>query len=173
MNLAAIERDGTVSGFTGTAPDAARSAIQATVRLYSRVGWMHPWIGYLALEDNVCVGTCAFTSAPRENIVEVAYCTFPGHEGRGCATRMAASLVSMARGFSPGVVVTAHTLPEEGASTRVLRKVGFVLVGPRLHEDDGQIWVWRYLEPFPQHDQSPDPTPGSVTPAAGQQPGHP
>jgi hypothetical protein len=35
-------------------------------------------------------------------------------------------------------------LPGENASTRVLRGVGFVLVGPAIHEEDGQILVWRH-----------------------------
>jgi [ribosomal protein S5]-alanine N-acetyltransferase len=157
MKLIAINRDGTVSGFEGHIPEVGQSAIESTVQLYSRVGWTQPWIGYLALEDGRCVGTCAFTSAPRNNVAELAYFTFPGNEGRGVATRMAALLISLATGSAPKVVVTAHTLPEENASTRVLRKLGFILEGPRIHAEDGKIWVWRYQGPIVQPSQSPDP----------------
>jgi len=158
MRLAAIDRDGSVHGFTGPLPDASRSAIESTVKLYSRVGWTQPWIGYLALEDDLCVGTCAFTSAPRSSLVEIAYFTFPGNEGRGVATRMAESLVSLAKKDSPKVVVTAHTLPEESATTRVLRKVGFVFDRQRIHEEDGPIWVWRFQDPATETNRSPDST---------------
>ena len=92
--------------------------IESTVQLYSRVGWIPPWIGYLGFEDRDCVGTCAFTGPPRLGVVEIAYFTFPGHEGRGVATRMAEGLVSMARMSAPEVSVTAHTLRLENASTR-------------------------------------------------------
>jgi [ribosomal protein S5]-alanine N-acetyltransferase len=153
MKLFAIDRDGTISGFTGQIPEVGQSAIKSTVQLYSRAGWIQPWIGYLALEDGMCVGTCAFTSAPKNNVAEIAYFTFPGNEGRGVATRMAALLISLAKGSAPSVVVTAHTLPEENASTRVLRKLGFVLEGPRIHDEDGQIWVWRIQGPIVQPNQ--------------------
>lgn len=146
MHLAAINRDGTVSGFAGSVPAEGRAAIESTVQLYSKVGWIRPWIGYLAIDQDVCLGTCAFIRAPQDNIVEIAYYTFPGHEGRGAATHMASSLISLAREHAPEVVITAHTLPEENASTRILRKTGFVFVGPRVHEVDGNIWVWRHQD---------------------------
>jgi [ribosomal protein S5]-alanine N-acetyltransferase len=145
MNLVEISRDGSPAEETGPLPDVARSAIDATVQLYSRAGFSRPWIGFLAFEDGECVGTCAFTHAPRDGAVEIAYFTFPGNEGRGIATRMGERLVSMARESAPGVSVTAHTLPHENASTRILRKLGFGLMGPMLHAEDGQIWLWRHL----------------------------
>ncbi|HEY5078225.1 MAG TPA: GNAT family N-acetyltransferase, partial [Opitutaceae bacterium] len=101
-----------------------------------------PWVAYLGMERDACVGTCAFTGPPREGRVEIAYFTFPGHEGRGVATRMAGELVAIARTAAPEVLVTAHTLQEEGASTRILRRLGFVLEGPLTHPRDGPIWVW-------------------------------
>jgi len=169
MILAPINRDGTVSGFTGAVSTIGQSAIQSTVQLYTRVGWLRPWIGYLAIEQGVCVGTCAFTSAPKDGVVEIAYFTFPGCERRGVASRMAAFLVSLAKESAPQATITAHTLPEENVSTRVLRKLGFVFVGPRDHEQDGRIWVWRHEDPIHQRNQSPDPTLASGTPPAGQE----
>lgn len=144
MKLVEINADGTLSGGARPLHDAAREAVASTMELYSRVGWSRPWIGYLALEDEAWVGTCAFTHAPRDGVVEIAYFTFPGHEGRGVATRMAERLMSIATGHAPEVAVTAHTMPAESASTRILRKVGFALVGPTTHAVDGPIWVWRF-----------------------------
>jgi hypothetical protein len=173
MILAPINRDGTISGFAGRVSDIGNSAIQSTVELYSRVGWILPWIGYLAIEQDACVGTCAFTSAPRGGVVEIAYFTFPGYERTGVATRMATFLTSVAKERAPEIVVTAHTLPEENVSTLVLRKSGFVFSGPIDHEQDGCIWVWRYQGPIVQPNQSTDPTLSSGTPAAGQPARHP
>jgi RimJ/RimL family protein N-acetyltransferase len=39
-------------------------------------------------------------------------------------------------------VVCAHTLPEENASTRVLRKVGMRFVGIDEDVDVGTVWRW-------------------------------
>lgn len=154
MNLVEIGPGGSLPAETGPLPDVARSAVGSTAELYSRVGWSRPWIGYLAFEEGRCVGTCAFTHAPRDGAVEIAYFTFPGNEGRGIATCMAGRLVSMARASAPLVSVTAHTLPMENASTRVLRRLGFALMGPMLHAEDGQIWLWRHGEATagPPHD---------------------
>jgi len=150
-----------------------QSAIDSTVQLYSKVGWTPPWTGYLAFEDGACVGTCAFTSTPKNNIVEIAYFTFPAYERQGFATRMAASLVALARECDPTISVTAHTLPVENASTRILRKVGFVFAGPRVHEEDGPIWVWRHgsaIDP-PKASTGPALSPGA--PPAGWESRHP
>jgi ribosomal-protein-alanine N-acetyltransferase len=141
MILAGIKADGTLEG-VGPLPEAARSVVESTVQLYSKVGWSPPWIGYLAFENQECVGTCAFTSAPKGGVVEIAYFTFLNNEGRGVATRMAENLVSIATMTAPKVSVTAHTLPTENASTRILRRLGFELVGPTVHAEDGTIWVW-------------------------------
>jgi [ribosomal protein S5]-alanine N-acetyltransferase len=140
--LVGINADGTLMEGTESLPEVARTVIESTVQLYSKVGWSHPWIGYLAFENEECVGTCAFTSAPKDGAVEIAYFTFPKKEGRGVATRMAEALVSIAKMSPLRVSVTAHTLPEENASTRILRKLGFGLVGPKIHAEDGAIWVW-------------------------------
>jgi ribosomal-protein-alanine N-acetyltransferase len=158
MKLVEIGRDGAFSATDGPLPEITGSAIESTVQLYSRVGWVPPWIGYLGFEGSKCVGTCAFTSPPKKGVVEIAYFTFPGHEGRGVATRMAEHLVSIAKTAAPEVSVTAHTLPEENASTRILRKLGFEFVGPAIHPEDGKIWVWRHGEKPSQ----PNPTPNPV-----------
>jgi len=118
-------------------------------QMYSASGFEPPWIGYLAFEEGTCVGTCSFKSAPRSNRVEIAYFTFPGNEGRGVATTMAAELVRIAQQARPGVVVTAQTLPEESPSTGVLRRLGFQLAGVVLHPEDGPVWEWQCTRAVP------------------------
>jgi [ribosomal protein S5]-alanine N-acetyltransferase len=42
----------------------------------------------------------------------------------------------------PAVTLAAQTLPEENASTSVLKKLGFCLAGTLEHPEDGQVWEW-------------------------------
>ena len=103
------------------------------------------WGGYLSIDDErrLVVGTCAFKGRPdAAGAVEIAYFTFPGHEARGYATAMARELVGIAERSGEVSLVVAHTLREENASVRLLRKLAFR--GPRDVEDpeDGAIWRW-------------------------------
>jgi RimJ/RimL family protein N-acetyltransferase len=102
-----------------------------------------PWVGYFAEEDGTVVGTCAFKSPPENQRVEIAYFTFPGHEGRGVATEMARKLVAVARETVADITLVAQTLPQESASTSVLRKLGFQYTGQVTHPEDGQVWEWQ------------------------------
>ncbi len=144
MQLIPIEKHGFVSPSVPNPPDIVRDVIASTIALYERQGYEPPWIGYLAVEDDSCVGTCAFTSAPTQGQVEIAYFTFPPNEGRGVATRMAQLLIGLAAATDASVLVKAHTLSEENASTTVLRRLGFEFAGVVEHPTDGTIWEWRH-----------------------------
>lgn len=109
--------------------------------LYPEGGGVDPWIGYLVEEGESLVGTCAFKSPPDSSGVEIAYFTFPEHEGRGVATAMASELLRIARDAGEERI-TAQTLPEENASTRILRKLGFLQSGTAIDPDEGEVWVW-------------------------------
>ena len=142
IKLVAIQRDGSLAEECGTLPNIAQSVIEQTLRLYESVGWNFPWVGYLAFDGGVCVGTCAFKGAPKNNAVEIAYHTFPEYEGRGIATQLAKQLCPIAKTAAPNICVSAQTLPEENASTRVLRKLGFVLKGLVIDPEVGTVWEW-------------------------------
>lgn len=60
--------------------------------------------GYLVLETDTIVGTCAFRSPPRSGEVEIAYFTFPEFEGRGFTTEMARHLAGETRDEEDRVV---------------------------------------------------------------------
>ena len=96
--------------------------------------------GYLAIENGQCIGACGFKSPPQNNRVEIAYFTFPEHEARGVATRMTSELIRLALDTKPAVTVAAQTLPEENASTSILKKLRFRLVGVVEHPEDGLVW---------------------------------
>ena len=112
----------------------------STAELYATVGYVPPWIGYMAVEENECAGTCAFKAPPEKNRVEIAYFTFPGNEGKGIGTRMAQALVRTAFEAIPELVIAAQTLPEENASTSILKKLGFRFAAELEDPEDGKVW---------------------------------
>jgi [ribosomal protein S5]-alanine N-acetyltransferase len=143
MELIAITESGEPAKPVPTMPEIAAGVVGATTQLYRVAGYEPPWIGYLASENDTCVGTCAFKSPPQNNRVEIAYFTFPGHESRGIATQMATELIRLALDKMPAVTVAAQTLPEENASTSILKKLRFHLVGSVEHPEDGLVWEWQ------------------------------
>ncbi len=143
MELIAIKESGEMAKPITSTPQVAAEVVEAMTQLYRAVGYEPPWIGYLAIENDFCVGTCGFKSPPQNNRVEIAYFTFPGHESRGVATRMATELIRLALEKMPAVTVAAQTLPEENASTSVLKKLRFRLVGTVEHPEDGLVWEWQ------------------------------
>lgn len=142
MELIAITESGDLEKPALDITKMAKDVVAATVQLYRLVGYQPPWIGYLAFEGDTCVGACGFKSAPHDNRVEIAYFTFSGHESRGVATQMASELISIALNKAPDVTVTAQTLPEENASTSVLKKLQFVQTAALEHPEDGLVWEW-------------------------------
>lgn len=116
------------------------------VGYYSKIGFHPPWIGYLAFVNGTPVGMGGFKGRPVDNKVEIAYFTFPGKEGQGVGTQTCRALVKLALASDPRVEVTARTLPENNASTRILAKNGFVLAGTVQDPEDGQVWEWKHSE---------------------------
>lgn len=143
MRLVAITESGAPAEALPEAPPVVGEVMTSTAALYGRHGHRPPWIGYLAIEDDRCVGTCAFKAPPAAGRVEIAYFTFPPHEGRGVATRMASALLDLARSADPGIEIVARTTPRSGASTRILERLGFEHLGSVEDPDDGTVWEWR------------------------------
>ena len=137
--------------------DLLRSVAKQTLALFERTGvTTHPWSGFLAVDRtrDTIVGTSGFKTPPdAEGVVEIAYFTFPGFEGLGIASAMAAGLVErVSDGF--GVRrLRAHTLPERNASTRILEKVGFRWLGEVIDPEDGPVWRWE-RDPIPNDSTS-------------------
>ena len=124
-------------------PDVALSVCDATAAMYQKTGFQQPWVGYLALQDGQVVGTCTFRTPPQDGRVEIGYFTFLGHESKGIATRMAQLLVQLARDTDISIGIVARTLPQENASTAILRKLGFNRIGPAYDEVVGEVWEWQ------------------------------
>ena len=125
----------------GGDPEPAREILGQTVDLLARDPRPDPWGSYVVQLDGVPIGVAAFKSAPASSgEVEIAYMTFPAYEGRGHATGTVAALVGVA--LDAGARPVAHTLPEENASNRALRRNGFVFAGEVTDPEDGLVWRW-------------------------------
>jgi ribosomal-protein-alanine N-acetyltransferase len=126
----------------GGDPAGALEALVQTVDLLTRDPRPDPWGSYLACDGETPVGMCAFKAAPDSaGTVEIAYMTFPAFERRGYAAAMIAALTRIA--FDSGApLVVAHTLPEENASNRALRRKGFADAGETIDPEDGLVWRW-------------------------------
>jgi RimJ/RimL family protein N-acetyltransferase len=125
--------------------DHARSLAEMSRAFYERVSAVAPWRGYFVVDDGRAVGTCGFKGNPVDGVVEIAYSTFPPYEGRGYGTATAAALVRLALDTDASLQVIAHTLPEENASARILRRNGFRFAGEVMDPEDGRIWRWEYV----------------------------
>ena len=147
LNPIALDTDPTTlardlaPGFGGD-PEPARAMLEQTLGLLTREPRPDPWGCYLASADGRTVGTCAFKAAPdAAGAVEIAYMAFPAFERQGHATAMAAALVEIAAAAGAPLAI-AHTLPEENASNRALRRNGFTFAGEVEDHEDGIVWRW-------------------------------
>lgn len=127
----------------GNNAELIRAVVAQNLAFLASVPRDDPWGGYLTIDEatRAVVGTCAFKTGPTaERTVEIAYYTFPGHEGRGFATAMVRELYRIAAESGQVECVIAHTLPEPNASNTLLCKVGFAHVGEVLDPEDGRVW---------------------------------
>jgi RimJ/RimL family protein N-acetyltransferase len=105
-----------------------------------------PWkdgFAVVHIADNTVIGLCSFTGPPSaDKMVEIAYGIAPGYQNRGHATEAAQGLIAYALASGRVRTIRAHTLPQQNASTRVLTKCGFTLIGEVTHAEDGVVWRW-------------------------------
>jgi [ribosomal protein S5]-alanine N-acetyltransferase len=87
------------------------------------------------------VGWGGFKGPPRYGVVELGYEIAATRRGRGLATAATRAMLTEAFADERVTTVITHTLPEPGASTRVLEKAGFGYDGK--DQEDGRL-VWRY-----------------------------
>ena len=142
FRLVPCGRDGRPGEPIGPLPQAILDINSMAAEFYGRTVYEPPWIGYLALDGETVVGTGGFVAPPEGNRVEIAYGTVAEYEGRGFAGRTAAALIAIARATRPGVEIYAKTLPEDGPSPAILRRLGFQLIGTAIDHEIGLAWAW-------------------------------
>jgi RimJ/RimL family protein N-acetyltransferase len=143
LQLIPIRQEGT-SEVDPLLSELGQHVAQANCENYKKNGFQKPWCAYFALIDETVIGSCAFKTPIHNGAVEIAYFTFPDFEGKGYATQMARTLVEIAKSFGTSVLIKAQTLPEENASTKILRKLGFKKNGSVIHPKDGEVWDWEF-----------------------------
>ena len=123
--------------------ETAGGVAEAMRGLYDKEGYAPPWVGYFAKNENgEIAGSCSFKSPPKNGRVEIAYFVFPEFEGMGIATNMATYLIKVAMEKDKDISIFAQTLPENNASTSILKKLGFKMIGTVEHPEDGSVWEW-------------------------------
>ncbi|KAA3620920.1 MAG: N-acetyltransferase [Bacteroidetes bacterium] len=106
----------------------------------SQNGW---WMWFPVLKEcNLLIGSCGYKGKPVEGIVEIGYEVIPSQRRRGYATEIASALIHNAFNHKNVHTVQAHTLAEENASTKVLKKCGLNWTEELEDEEDGTIWKW-------------------------------
>lgn len=143
MELVPIDIDDTKNA-TLMANDDCREILAMYPPFYVRVGFNPPWIGYFMKRDGEFVGCGGFKGKPRDRKVEISYHTFRRFEGEGIGTAICRLLVSISLQADPNTRVTARTLPQNSASTSILKKNGFCFNGIVHDEEDGDVWEWEY-----------------------------
>jgi len=117
-----------------------------------------PWGSHFFLlrEPPTLVGWGGFKGPPVAGSVEVGYAVAPEYEGRGIATAAVALLLAKAAASGEVEVVTAHTLAEPNASTKVLEHAGFERDPELALEGEREVWEWRrpLSPPAPGPEQS-------------------
>jgi RimJ/RimL family protein N-acetyltransferase len=91
--------------------------------------------------DQRIIGGCGFKDAPKDGRVEIGYGVSPGSRGQGAATAAVGLLLQRAFGSGAREVV-AEVTPDNLASARVVRKLGFVSTGTRVDKEDGMVVQW-------------------------------
>ena len=123
-------------------PDTLADTCRANAAHFRKVGYVPPWTAYLLNRAGTYLGGGAFVAPPRDGRVEIAYFTLPAHERQGFGRTTAALLVDIARRADSSLVLWARTLPEENASTAILRGLGFRHAGSTTDHEIGEAWAW-------------------------------
>jgi ribosomal-protein-alanine N-acetyltransferase len=91
--------------------------------------------------DQCVVGACGFKNEPQAGRVEIGYGVSPACRRQGAATEAVDALLKLA--FAGGATeVLAEVSPDNLASTKVVRKLGFTEIGSRVDEEGETVVLW-------------------------------
>ena len=120
----------------------SQESVIMTIGFYKKVGFVQPWIGYIAKQDGEMVGAAGFKGQPINGTIEIAYGTFEDYQKKGIGTEICRQLVELSLRTDPTIKITARTLPEKNYSTRILEKNNFYFNGTVNDPEDGDVWEW-------------------------------
>ena len=150
--VAGLARDpaATLAGFSSNSIEVANVAARvakATMNLRTWHAAKPPWLAYLCLRtgDHAAVGACAFKRPPVASTVEIVCFTFPGFEQHGYGAAMGGQLIEIAFAHDTVREVVAHTVPEDNAATRLVKRLGFDFHGVGHDRFGDEISRWSLL----------------------------
>jgi [ribosomal protein S5]-alanine N-acetyltransferase len=124
---------------------STKGIYEMTIEFYKKVGFVPPWIGYFASEeDGKIIGYAGFKGPPKKGAVEIAYGIEEAYRNQGKGTGICKLMVELALNADPKIVVTARTFSENNFSTKILQKNGFTYTGIVTDPEDGEVWEWVY-----------------------------
>lgn len=107
------------------------------------------WGSYMFIHDRdrALIGMGGYYGLPTEaGIVEIGYGIAPNYRCRGYATEAAKWLIENAFSYEEINAVSAHTLPNINASTRVLEKCGMSKIAEVFDAEHGIVWHWQIVK---------------------------
>ncbi|QDZ06137.1 GNAT family N-acetyltransferase [Sphingomonas panacisoli] len=96
---------------------------------------------WMMVSDGEGVGMISVKERDAKGRWDIGYGVAPSREGRGHAGAAVAALKTIAQAAG-ATGLTAETLPDSGASPRVLKRNGFVCIGQFDHPEDGMVDQW-------------------------------
>ena len=101
---------------------------------------------WLIVSGNEVVGMCGIKGLPNtRDLVEIGYNVVEGHRGKGIAGRAVARMLDILGTMQRIRGVIAETAIDNPASIRVLEHNGFVRIGRRYDQEDGNLIIWRWV----------------------------
>ena len=87
-------------------------------------------------DSNTRIGTCSFTVSNDGKSYDIAYCVHRNHWRNGYATEMAQGMIAYAK-MQGADKVTVRVNKENIASNKVVKKLGFEVVGEKRYKKRG------------------------------------
>jgi len=124
-------------------PIAPAEILQMLADLDARIAETFSPASWLIVEQEEVVGLCSIVRPPDEGKIAIGYGIAPSRQDRGFAGRAVGEILAWARADARVLAVTAETGVDNIASQRVLIRNGFVPVGERVDEEDGELLCWQ------------------------------
>ena len=97
------------------------------------------------MQEDEVIGVGGFKGPPQNNTLEIAYGVAPEKERQGFGSQICQELTKIAINEDLQLRITARTLMEENASTKILKKNGFKFMGIVNDLEDGDVWEWELM----------------------------
>jgi RimJ/RimL family protein N-acetyltransferase len=112
--------------------------------LSAKIGETHRDNAWLMTDDGEVVGLCSITRTAG-GTAYIGYGIAESRRKRGHATRAIKLMVDAVMRDPAVRGIAAETAVANIASQRVLEENGFAKTGIRVDEEDGEVFVWRYV----------------------------